>query len=404
MKGTRLLRKIAKGIQCQCILSRKMHGADVLKTSGEVKIREAIVFSDQDRIAVIAPHPDDECLGASAALLMAADRTDVIVLSDGSHGNAARSVKEEAKVRRKQFDAEMAYIHPHAVRWLGLEDTKLKEHYGATDQIDFTGYTKIFLPWLESLHPDHRAAAQMCCNSIRKQKSKAQCFYYEINAPFYNPTHYIDITDLEAEKRKLIRFHADQAEQEEISLSLNAFRAAQMIGHPEFRYVETYLRVDVYARNDTPDMLLKLYEIRDDPEIMAKAERNGVEIKRVMPMDITKVYEFIRDNFAQSWADEALPSLLNHDCYVAVKDRTLLGFLAIETPAKGFMGPLGVLPEARRMGIARALELTGMKAMRDKGYRYAISGMSPPWGRAVNESVAGTLIIPDSFGSYHDMI
>ena len=114
----------------------------------------------------------------------------------------------------------------------------------------------------------------MCCNSIRKQKSKAQCFYYEINAPFYNPTHYIDITDLEAEKRKLIRFHADQQEQEEISLSLNAFRAAQMIRHPDFRYVETYLRVDVYARNDTPDMLLKLYEIRDDPEIMAKVERS----------------------------------------------------------------------------------------------------------------------------------
>ena len=113
----------------------------------------------------------------------------------------------------------MAYIHPHAARWLGLEDTKLKEHYGATDQIDFTGYTKISLPWVESLHPDHRAAAQMCCDSIRKQKSKAQCFYYEINAPFHNPTHYIDITDLEAEKRKLIRFHADQQEQGKISLS-----------------------------------------------------------------------------------------------------------------------------------------------------------------------------------------
>ena len=48
-------------------------------------IRE-LKFTDKDSIAVIAPHPDDECLGVSAALLKAADRTDVFVLTDGSHG------------------------------------------------------------------------------------------------------------------------------------------------------------------------------------------------------------------------------------------------------------------------------------------------------------------------------
>ncbi len=81
--------------------------------------------------------------------------------------------------------------------------------------------------------------------------------------------------------------------------------------------------------------------------------QGGTELKSngFMPMDISKVYEIIRDNFAQSWANEALPSLISHDCYVAVKDRKILGFLAIETPAKGFMGSLGVLPEARRMEL-----------------------------------------------------
>ena len=367
-------------------------------------MREEILFREQDKIAVIAPHPDDECLGASAALLLAPERTDVIVLSDGSHGNPECSIEEEARIRKAQFDKEMAYIKPHAVYWLGLEDTKLKEHYGATDQIDFTVYTKIFLPWLESLHPDHRAAAQMCFNSIRKQKSQAECYSYEITAPFHKPTHYIDITDLESEKRTLVRFHKDQAYQERITLSLNAFRAAQMTNHPEYRYIESFIKVDVYARPDTPDMLFKLYEIHDDPEILAKVERSGIQIKQVMPMNISTVYEFIRDNFARSWADEAMPSLLNHDCYVAVQGKKLLGFIAIETPSKGFLGPLGVLPEARRMGIARALELTAVKAMRSKGYQYAVSGMSHPWGRAVNESVCGTLIIPDSLGSYRDML
>ena len=49
---------------------------------------------------------------------------------------------------------------------------------------------------------------------------------------------------MEDEKRKLIRFHEDQSEQEEIALALNAFRAAQMF-NPQIRYVECYDRIDV---------------------------------------------------------------------------------------------------------------------------------------------------------------
>ena len=207
-------------------------------------MREEIRFNDDDRIAVIAPHPDDECLGASAALLMAPERTDIFVLSDGSHGYKGRSVEEEAAVRRRQFEAEMAYLRPHGWYWLGIEDTKLDKHGEAADQIDFTGYTKIFLPWLGSLHPDHVAAAKMCIKAIQRQKPQAECYSYEINAPFSYPSHYIDITAMEEQKRRLVRFHADQAGQEQITLALNAFRAAQMLQFPQYQYVECYLRIE----------------------------------------------------------------------------------------------------------------------------------------------------------------
>jgi hypothetical protein len=89
---------------------------------------------------------------------------------------------------------------------------------------------------------------------------------------------------------------------------------------------------------------------------------------------------------------------------VAVKDRELLGFFAIETPAKGFTGPIGVLPSARRTGIARALTLTGYKAMREKGYKYAFSGRVHPWFRNMAKDLVGLMPIPDSAGSYTDML
>ena len=96
---------------------------------------QPILFHEQDSIAVIAPHPDDECLGAASALLMAADRTDIYVLTDGSHGNPAKTVQEEAAIRKRQFEAEMEYVRPRSWHWLGVEDTKLASNLHALDDI-----------------------------------------------------------------------------------------------------------------------------------------------------------------------------------------------------------------------------------------------------------------------------
>ena len=213
-------------------------------------MREKIIFTEEDRIAIVAPHPDDECIFAAGALLFASDRTDIFVLTDGSHGNKERSVQEEAVVRKKQFDAEMEYVKPHAVYWFGVEDSKLSENPGIVSKIDFTPYTRIFLPWIESLHPDHRAAAEMCINEIRKQGCHAECYSGEVYKPFPSPSHYIDITSVVEEKRRLIRFHEDQTALEDVVISLNAFRAAQLIYTPECRFAECYDRIKIWEDNN----------------------------------------------------------------------------------------------------------------------------------------------------------
>ena len=217
-------------------------------------MNQLIEFAESDRIAVVAPHPDDECLGASAALLLAPDRTDIYVVSDGSHGDPSRPIEEEAAIRRRQFEAEMDRVRPRSWRWLGYEDTTLAQNMHALDEIDFTGYTKIFMPWIESLHPDHRAVARMCRRVFREQGVSAECLSYEVTAPFYWPTHYIDITGIEAQKRALIRCHEDQlgGGQEEITLCLNAYRGALLALSPEHGYAEAYLRVDVWDGADEP--------------------------------------------------------------------------------------------------------------------------------------------------------
>ena len=367
-------------------------------------MRERIVFQEDDRIAVIAPHPDDECLGAAAPLILAPDRTDIYVLTDGSHGNPEKSIGEEAEIRRTQFEAEMEAVKPHAWKWLGYEDTTLSNRQDAADGIDFTPYTKIFLPWHQSPHPDHQAAALMCCRAIRRQKAQAECFMYEITTPFYRPTHCIDITELVESKRHLIRFHRDQNAQAEITLVLNLFRGSQMLSDPKCKYAECYLKADARKLGYNPDLIAKLYTLREDPTLEASLEERGVRIKRVMPPDFTKVCEFIRDNFAASWADEALAAMMKGVCYVAVRDGKMLAFGCVGAIAPDYAGPGGTIPEARGLGINTVMVQKSFRYLKDQGFQYAVNGSVSPAERRIVERVADVIAVEDSEDAYRDLL
>ncbi len=365
---------------------------------------EELKISHDDLIAVIAPHPDDECLGASFALLTVPERTDVYVLSDGSHGNSKRTVEEEASFRKASLDAEMEYVKPRSVHWLGYEDTTLPLHYEASDSIDFTQYTKVFLPWHESLHPDHRAASEMCCKTIMKQNASPECYIYEITRPLFSPTHYVDITHLIDEKCRLIDFHKDQFGQKEITVSMNAFRAATLSGLSSVKYAECYMKVDPYEVGYDDDVLVKLNSFKEDNSLYDRLLEQGIRIKRAMSCDTTHVQEFIRDNFGRSWADEVMPSIINGGCFIAVRGKEIVAFACAEATAKGFVGPGGTLPQFRRMGICRALFQRCLRYMLEHGYKYAVIGMPDKVIRNMAYKVTDAEPIKRSRCSYDDLL
>lgn len=104
----------------------------------------------------------------------------------------------------------------------------------------------------------------------------------------------------------------------------------------------------------------------------------------------------VQPEYTYQRVDNRREGVLDDSRIIPGMDRELLGFFAIETPAKG--GPVGVLPSARRMGISRALGLVGIKAMRDKGYKYAVSGRVHPWFVSVEESLVGLIAHPGKRG------
>ncbi len=199
-------------------------------------------ITDYDRMAVIAPHPDDECIGVGGVLSLYADKTDVIVLTDGSLGNEKITAEKERIIRKKQFLKEMEYIKIKNFFYLDYPDGDLINRPNCLDDIDLSNYTKVFVPWQGDNHPDHVAAFTYTVNAILKKKlTHIEIFQYEVHNSFSDISHYLDITDVLKEKKKMICCHLDQVDDFRYDVlveSLGKYRACQL--NLPNRYVEGY--------------------------------------------------------------------------------------------------------------------------------------------------------------------
>ena len=90
------------------------------------------------------------------------------------------------------------------------------------------------------------------------------------------------------------------------------------------------------------DMLVKLYEVQDCPELMEKLKAEGIFIKKAMTPDLTKITSWVKETFGQGWADECTAAILTDGCWIAVKDKKVIGFACYDATMKDFFGPTGV--------------------------------------------------------------
>jgi len=142
-----------------------------------------------------------------------------------------------------------------------------------------------------------------------------------------------------------------------------------------------------------PDMLVNLYDIPKHDGYLDELQEKGISIKRAMPTNYHKVYNFIKENFSEHWATEAIKGIWKDmpSTFIAVRDKQIIGFAAYDCTALGYFGPLGVLDSERQHGVGRALTLRCLDAMREKGYGYAIIGWAGP--TKFYEKVANAIVI-----------
>lgn len=124
------------------------------------------------------------------------------------------------------------------------------------------------------------------------------------------------------------------------------------------------------------DMLVRLYDLPDSSQLYAQVAASGVTLRRARAFEKHTVAAFARQHFSEKWASEVEVALSRQPvtCFIATRDRQILGFACYDTTQRGFFGPTGVLEEARGLGLGKALLMKALEGIRELGHAYGIIG------------------------------
>ncbi len=152
------------------------------------------------------------------------------------------------------------------------------------------------------------------------------------------------------------------------------------------------------------DMLVRLYDLPDSAALYAEVAASGVTLRRARAFEKHTVAAFAR-TFSEKWASEVEVALSRQPvaCFIATREKRILGFACYDTTMRGFFGPTGVVEEARGLGLGKALLFKSLEALRETGHAYAIIGGVGP--KEFYSKACGAIEIPGSHpGIYGDIL
>jgi predicted N-acetyltransferase YhbS len=153
------------------------------------------------------------------------------------------------------------------------------------------------------------------------------------------------------------------------------------------------------------DMLVRLYDLPDSSKTYQTVADSGITLRRARAFEKHTVTAFVRANFSEKWVSEAEVAMTRQPiaCFIATKEKEIIGFACYDTTLRGFFGPTGVLESARQLGVGKALLMRSLEALRELGYAYAIIGGVGP--KEFYEKNCGAIEIPGSDpGTYTDLL
>jgi predicted N-acetyltransferase YhbS len=180
-------------------------------------------------------------------------------------------------------------------------------------------------------------------------------------------------------------------------------------GHPLRKSQRTIIKLcapDLSSLNRRMiDMLVRLYDLPESALLYDDVAKKGVTLRRARAFEKHTVAAFVKEHFSAKWVSELEVALSRQPitCFIATREKQILGFACYDTTLRGFFGPTGVSEDARGLGVGKALLFKSLEGLRDLGHAYAIIGGVGP--REFYEKACGAIEIPGSDpGTYTDLL
>lgn len=171
-------------------------------------------LKESDRILVVAPHADDECIGCGGLLLKYAVQTDVLLLSDGRFGydrNDLDASPEKTRIlRQNEFKAVMSFLNIRKYTMMDILNCDIYRHYSVVSKYDIREYDFIFVPSRFENSQDHLYAFYFLRKMIKAQHAKARLVEYEVWVPIPDPQVILDISDVIERKKQALSLYESQ--------------------------------------------------------------------------------------------------------------------------------------------------------------------------------------------------
>lgn len=225
-----------------------------------LRLPELVRLPGTGPVLLVAPHPDDEVLGAGGTLRKHAEaghEVHVLFVTDGRRGgrSARRRPGELAAVRRREAEAACAVLGCASAEFLEAPDGTFRADAGLVaavrEVLDRRAPRLVYAPGVEERHRDHLLVAALVASAWLEGSGDWTVCAYEVWTPL-DPSCVVNITAQMEHKRAAMRCHASQLEQIDYLDAMEGlarYRAA-LIPVPSARFAEAFWRCtpEAYAQ------------------------------------------------------------------------------------------------------------------------------------------------------------
>jgi LmbE family N-acetylglucosaminyl deacetylase len=172
------------------------------------------------KIVCIGGHPDDPesgCGGTLAKFAASGHDVTIIYLTRGEAGISGKSHDEAAEIRSKEALMACTILNAKPVFAGQVDGETIMNNEWLTKMRELISAEKpniVFAHWPVDSHKDHQVASLLAIQTWMRSSEKFDLYFFEVCAGeqtmTFRPTDYVDISDVQQQKRKAVFCHSSQ--------------------------------------------------------------------------------------------------------------------------------------------------------------------------------------------------